>query len=703
MSNVVTFTYNGNSCVVPFPDITEVASDDVLTHARFYYAENSITPPYNLIELGKLSKITTKTINLTSGEYFGLFLKFDTASMNNASYNEKITVNATIKSTGASVVYKNYYKNNNWVTSAFIIALSNTEVQPYLFNQKRINIEIIGDKPRPSLKCSQPIATPTSSSVASGTNVTLSTQTENANIYYTLDGSTPDSNSTLYTVPITITENTTIKAIAIKDGLDDSDILTSIYTIAIPTTKSIDITIRNTLYNQVKSDIKYFYSIADNPNQITNEIIPITPENNILHIEYSSENLGIFILYKYNTDNTDTNSSICDNFIRIGSSENIRSFGVYDDNLEKFIFNKNSLYKVFSESDTELMIYELVYTLQILPIVENNFTVTPKKINYIDTPITITLQANTGYFFSNPPTLHFSSAIPTTKTFSLSADSKTATVTINANDLNDRFISSATIQIERETVISDKYGLVTLYKPTSEQLKQLSTKLLHKYNVDSGKFDILDLSKYILSFISLPLDVEEFDTKEMTLNSISTGITIDYLNDNIISLDFGEIIITGFYNNSIDYKNTKINLYLPFVDNVSLDTSKYMNKTINLSYRIDLFTGDFIAIIKVNNIIYDSFSGNCSIQIPFVNKISGSDISIKDYSNNNLLNDNEPKVIVSSNVKNDDVIINTNYYTQLNNLSGYNVIDNFEESTSSHLNKNDLEHITDLLRQGVIF
>ncbi len=39
-----------------------------------------------------------------------------------------------------------------------------------------------------------------------------------AKVYYTLDGSTPSANSTLYTAPINISSNTTIKAIAIKDG-----------------------------------------------------------------------------------------------------------------------------------------------------------------------------------------------------------------------------------------------------------------------------------------------------------------------------------------------------------------------------------------------------------------------------------------------------------------------------------------------------
>jgi len=39
-----------------------------------------------------------------------------------------------------------------------------------------------------------------------------------ASIYYTLDGSTPNASSTLYTTPLNVSTNSTIKAIAIKDG-----------------------------------------------------------------------------------------------------------------------------------------------------------------------------------------------------------------------------------------------------------------------------------------------------------------------------------------------------------------------------------------------------------------------------------------------------------------------------------------------------
>ena len=81
-----------------------------------------------------------------------------------------------------------------------------------------------------------PTISPASGAVASGTEVTITCDTEGASIYYTTNGNTPSSSSTPYNPSSkpTITAATTIKAIGIKDGLTDSEVATASYTIAEP-------------------------------------------------------------------------------------------------------------------------------------------------------------------------------------------------------------------------------------------------------------------------------------------------------------------------------------------------------------------------------------------------------------------------------------------------------------------------------------
>ena len=53
------------------------------------------------------------------------------------------------------------------------------------------------------------------------TEVTISGPS-GATLYYTLDGSTPTAESTLYSAPVTLTDTTVVKAIAVKDGVSSS-------------------------------------------------------------------------------------------------------------------------------------------------------------------------------------------------------------------------------------------------------------------------------------------------------------------------------------------------------------------------------------------------------------------------------------------------------------------------------------------------
>ncbi len=74
-----------------------------------------------------------------------------------------------------------------------------------------------------------PAITPDGGSFAATQTVTLSTTTASANIYYTLDGSTPTPASTLYSGPITISAAATIGAIASADGYLQSPVSSAVF------------------------------------------------------------------------------------------------------------------------------------------------------------------------------------------------------------------------------------------------------------------------------------------------------------------------------------------------------------------------------------------------------------------------------------------------------------------------------------------
>ncbi len=64
---------------------------------------------------------------------------------------------------------------------------------------------------------------------AESTSATISCATAGASIYYTVDGSTPTSASTAYSGAIALTDTTTVKAVAVKDGVSSS-VTTKVFT-----------------------------------------------------------------------------------------------------------------------------------------------------------------------------------------------------------------------------------------------------------------------------------------------------------------------------------------------------------------------------------------------------------------------------------------------------------------------------------------
>jgi hypothetical protein len=88
-----------------------------------------------------------------------------------------------------------------------------------------------------TLKVKAPTPSTAAGAVNEDTEITLSTATTGATVYYTVNGSAPTSSTATHgtegeaTATVTISAATTVKAIAVKTGWTDSEVLTAAYTI----------------------------------------------------------------------------------------------------------------------------------------------------------------------------------------------------------------------------------------------------------------------------------------------------------------------------------------------------------------------------------------------------------------------------------------------------------------------------------------
>jgi hypothetical protein len=158
--------------------------------------------------------------------------------------------------------------------------------------------------------------------------------------------------------------------------------------------------------------------------------------------------------------------------------------------------------------------------------------------------------------------------------------------------------------------------LTTTFKMTKDRLQQLGRFLWGSNIFDNFSLICNNPIENIISCKSIPLSLDGA-TQKIILGNVDTGVNGDKVANNFTSQTIGSIKINEKYNNFLDYAPyTNVIIYLPYVGFKELDTNLVMNKTLSISYTVDVITGGCLCQIQSDGVRLYEFNGNLGIDIP---------------------------------------------------------------------------------------
>lgn len=329
----------------------------------------------------------------------------------------------------------------------------------------------------------------------------------------------------------------------------------------------------------------------------------------------------------------------------------------------------------------------------------------------VDTPFTMTLQANDGYVFdsSNIPYLQYTISLGSDqKSFTISDDKKTATLTttLTSSELSGTYNVTVTpyaTAILSSDIPTTSYSFVNVNTITDDNLKELAKTRFYVAD-SSSPLNLVDLGQYVNSLKRFYCDVPTSETSHIVLGNIDTNVVCDIVSSDFITLECGNVTIESTNNNENDYNNT-IYAILPFIGQVSLNANLIMNRTISIKYQVSTISGECVCVISSDNIPLYTFNGNISENVPYImNNILWE---LKgDFSNPScVLYGFIPKIIViyNDNYNSSGVFYNDEKYGTISDVaSGLCVIDDITINGDS-MNNDEYDSIINSLHNGVIF
>lgn len=255
------------------------------------------------------------------------------------------------------------------------------------------------------------------------------------------------------------------------------------------------------------------------------------------------------------------------------------------------------------------------------------------------------------------------------------------------------------IQANATLSASLKYGFVSIYNPTYDEVDELSKKRFYSKTQEQ----MLDLSQYIISFRKLYVDIPQIARELVYFGKYNTNVSSNIITTNFVETDCGTITIDEYNKNSLDYNGVEIDLYLPFIGNIPLNPNQVYGKPLRLVYRTNPLNGDCVAVILSDNVQIAYSQGNVSFDVPINFKYGNL--------NNYGTNDNalymaglQPYIEVRTNRQyqnmNND-LLNNNLWVQISDCSGGVTFGDVDLHPVSSLNKEEYDEIVSLLKSGI--
>lgn len=326
--------------------------------------------------------------------------------------------------------------------------------------------------------------------------------------------------------------------------------------------------------------------------------------------------------------------------------------------------------------------------------------------------VNIVLTADADCLFSadNKPKIHYTylqdnpiaPEVGMTEDFTLSEDRKQAMFTLSGYIIigDIEVTGVATVQTPVET----NYGIITIYKPTAENLDAIS-RLRFTIGVNTeGLPQVGDIAQYISVLKKFYIDIPTTKSEPVKLqNYVLTDVVAPLIENDRITIDCGSITVTGLYNNAIDLK-AETNIYLPFCNGLnSISADKIMNKTVRLVYDVSLLNGQCVAKLYDTDInVLATFNGDVSIDIPFMSDWQTA-INGKIGNNVQFLYGLTPFIQIKEQSAIESVYGFKTYKPTMlkNEINGYCEVENIElDGINATLQEK--EEITRLLSNGII-